>query len=113
MKPTPILDQLERNAQAVDIPTQARALYWKTFAKLQLEILDAGEVVEPNAMSLTVTFDDADGRPLRTVTYRRVTAEEFGRLSTKTPRSVENIARPEAANDDALVAGGRRESGNG
>lgn len=97
---TPILDQLERNALAVDVPTQSRALYWKTFAKLQLELLAAGELVEPNAMSLTLTFDDADGRPLRIVTYRRVDAAEFGRLSSKTPRTVENIARPDAANDD-------------
>jgi hypothetical protein len=100
MKPTPVLDALQRNALAVDVPVQHRALYWKTFAKLQLEILADGELVEPNAMSLTVVFDGPDGKPLRTVTYRRVDAAEFGRLSEKTPRSVENIARPDAANDD-------------
>jgi len=96
MKPTPILDQLERNALAVDVPVQQRALYWKTFAKLQLEVLAQGELVEPNAMSLTLTFDGPDGQPLRTVTYRRVDAAEFGRLSAKTPQSVEHIPPQEA-----------------
>ena len=83
---------------AVPHREQSRALFWRTFAALQLELLGMGELVEPNAMKLTITF----GAPIpqRIVTYRRVDAEEFSRLSQKTPRSVENIARPEAANDN-------------
>lgn len=87
---TPLLAALHKNALAVTLPTQQRALYWKTFAALQLELLGLGEYVEPNAMRLTVVFG---GIPQRTVIYRRVDAGEFSRLSAKTPRHVENVAR--------------------
>lgn len=92
---TPVLETLRHNAMASPLREQKRVLYWKTFAKLQLELLGMGEYVEPNAMTLTVAF----GTPIpeRVVTYRRVTNEEFARLSEKYPRSVD-IAR--AANDD-------------
>ena len=81
----PILYQLEKNALGVAAPVQQRVLYWKTFAKLQLELLGLGHLVEPNAMSLTVAFG-GDTTPSRTVTYRRVSAEEFARCSSMTPQ---------------------------
>lgn len=98
MSETPVLEQLHHNAMKHPSREQSRALWWKVFAELQLELLGMGEYVDPNAMKLTVAF----GAPIpeRIVTYRRVSAEEFSRLSEKTPRSVENIARPEAANDN-------------
>jgi hypothetical protein len=98
---TPVLDALQKNALAVDQPLQQRALYWRTFAALQLELLAAGEYVEPNAMRITLSFDSRDGRPMRTVTYRRVDAKEFARLSEKTPRRVELIGHAAANDDDA------------